>query len=102
METSKIQFVPTFKTKEGIVTGEIRTCEPIQQTICSCEEINAQRIVKAVNMHDELISMLKKNHETLLSVYANAKFGANTINEQSELRDEMKNILQLIEKAEQK
>lgn len=58
----------------------------------------AERIVKAVNMHDGFIAMLRRNHETLLSIYVNE----NRLDKQQTLRNEMKDILELLKQAEQK
>ena len=94
-QTTKIKFVPFHQTKEGIVTGELRTDGSLGgQFVCNIEESNAKEIIKAVNMHDELVSLVRE-----MSVALQYKgYDKRSVNEESMYGEANK----LLQQAEQK
>jgi len=94
-----LKFVPTHQTKEGIVTGELRTDDLFGNFICNIEETNAKEIIRAVNMNDELIKKLYELERAVTNYFVDNN---KTSLDKSRIEVWRYEAKQLLKQAEQK
>lgn len=73
-----LKFIPTHQNKDGVVIGELKVDGALNDYfICTIEKTNAEEIIKAFDMRNKLIEVLKR----LTDAHYNGKaHGANWIN----------------------